>query len=103
MVYPSSGPKAQPANCRPRASGSGSSSADSVEAALRQHEQLRPNSHSPGPLRCFFNALVRKKPLDCRTDTNLNRCLNLLQLTALGEWRPPVPRRAARPPIAPPV
>ena len=32
----------------------------------------------------LIEALGRKKPLDGRTYTNLNRCLNLLDLTALG-------------------
>lgn len=37
-----------------------------------------------GRLKRFVWALTRKKPLDDRTETNLNRCLNLVDLTALG-------------------
>lgn len=59
---------------------------------LKQQEHIRlsqqegSNCRQPTPLGCFLNALTRKKPLDCRTDTKLNRCLNLLDLTALGKF-----------------
>lgn len=80
-----------------QASSSSGSNSDSgsplgtIEATLRQHELLKLNQQKdePSPLRCFVNALTRKKPLDCRTDTSLNRCLNLVDLTALGEYRAP--------------
>lgn len=55
-----------------------------IETSLRHHEQRLAEDRLPSPMSCFFSALSRKKPLDCRTDTSLNRCLNLLQLTALG-------------------
>lgn len=66
---------------------SSSSTPGSVEASLRQHQLLNPNNQrkEPSPFGCFINALTRKKPLDCRTDTSLNRCLNLVDLTALGK------------------
>lgn len=68
-------------------SSSSSSPGGSIEASLKQHQLLELNyqKDEPSPLKCFVNALTRKKPLDCRTDTNLNRCLNLIDLTALGK------------------
>lgn len=72
---------------RGSASSSSSDSAGSADNALgsslRQHQNYQ--DPQPGPFKCFLEALSRKKPLDCRTDTNLNRCLNLLDLTALGK------------------
>lgn len=66
---------------------SSNSSPGSIEDSLKQHQLLELNyqKDEPSPLRCFLNALTRKKPLDCRTDTSLNRCLNLVDLTALGK------------------
>lgn len=58
--------------------------------ALQAHDKRQANeiggrgAAEPSPFGCFLQALFRKKPLDCRTDTHLNRCLNLLDLTALG-------------------
>lgn len=71
----------------PSSSSNLKSSSGSIEASLRQHELQNHRREEPNPLRCFANALIRKKPLDCRTDTNLNRCLNLVDLTALGKYR----------------
>lgn len=58
-----------------------------IEQTLRQQEQSSIDRlrNQPSPLKCFFMALTRKKPLDTRTDTNLNRCLDLLDLTTLGK------------------
>lgn len=67
-----------------RSSSLSSHSLGAIESSLRQHEQFQPGE-PPSPLRCFLGALTRKKPLDGRTDTSLNRCLNLLDLTSLGE------------------
>lgn len=72
------------------ADSSGSTSSASTNSETLRH-QLNLNLAAPqaaqedlSPLRCFVNALTRKKPLDCRTDTELNRCLSFTQLTALG-------------------
>lgn len=56
-----------------------------IENSLRHYERNQPTGGQPSPLRCFLGALIRKKPLDGRTDTNLKRCLNLLDLTSLGK------------------
>lgn len=57
-----------------------------IETTLRQHEQDRvDNNNIPNPFVGFLEAFTRKKPLDGRTDTHLNRCLNLIDLTTLGK------------------
>lgn len=57
-----------------------------IETTLRQHEQAGgDNNNIPNPFVGFLEAFTRKKPLDGRTDTHLNRCLNLLDLTTLGK------------------
>jgi amino acid transporter len=61
------------------------SAASSSGKFSKPQPSSRGNSRqSPGPFRYLLNALARKKPLDERTDTCLNRCLNLLDLTSLG-------------------
>lgn len=64
-----------------------SSNVGIIEQNLRQQEQLNNQQNQISPLRCFFKALSRKKPLDTRTETNLHRCLDLIDLTTLGEFR----------------
>lgn len=54
------------------------------QANDRQKQEPQDCGQTTSPIRCFLQALGRKKPLDGRTDTNLNRCLNLLDLTTLG-------------------
>lgn len=57
-----------------------------IETTLRQHEQAGNNNCDIfSPFNGFLEAFTRKKPLDGRTETTLNRCLNLLDLTTLGK------------------
>lgn len=57
-----------------------------IETTLRQHEKgANKNCDIFSPFNGFLEAFTRKKPLDGRTETNLNRCLNLLDLTTLGK------------------
>lgn len=52
----------------------------------QQQQQAAQSNDKRSPLAGFYWALTRKKPLDRRTETNLNRCLGLLDLTTLGNY-----------------
>lgn len=51
----------------------------------QSQDQNQEQQDKTSPLSYLYWALTRKKPLDRRTETNLNRCLGLLDLTTLGE------------------
>ena len=55
-----------------------------ISGTAAKRPAARDESTSGSPLGCFIEALTRKKPLDGRTNTSLNRCLTLLDLTTLG-------------------